>query len=186
MKTEIHANTIHRMCLSVMQAKAYWCSQQPLQRTPDCMITCCRNSMFVSDGYGVERFDLMYNDFIIVGPEDDPAKIAGANDISAALTNIATTGTLFASRGDDSGTHKKEMSLWQTADITPDNKWYRSTGSGMGAQYGVIRVNENQCPNVDVSAAQTFIEWMLSEEGQRFIGGYSIDGQQLFFPNANI
>ncbi len=182
--------------------------------------------MFVSDGYGVERFDLMYNDFIIVGPEDDPAKIAGANDISAALTNIATTGTLFASRGDDSGTHKKEMSLWQTADITPDNKWYRSTGSGMGAtlntgvglgayvmtdratwitygnksnyrilyegdqalfnQYGVIRVNENQCPNVDVSAAQTFIEWMLSEEGQRFIGGYSIDGQQLFFPNANI
>ena len=53
-------------------------------------------------------------------------------------------------------------------------------------QYGVIRVNENQCPNVDVTAAQTFIEWMLSEEGQRSIGGYAIDGQQLFFPNANI
>lgn len=182
--------------------------------------------MFVSDGYGVERFDLMYNDFIIVGPDNDPANIADAKNISTALTQIATKGSLFASRGDDSGTHKKEISLWQAAEITPDNKWYRSTGSGMGAtlntgvglgayvmtdratwitygnksnyrilyegdkslfnQYGVIRVNENQCPNVDVTAAQTFIEWMLSEEGQRSIGGYAIDGQQLFFPNANI
>ena len=182
--------------------------------------------MFVSDGYGVERFDLMYNDFVIVGPDNDPANIADAKNISTALTQIATKGSLFASRGDDSGTHKKEISLWQAAEITPDNKWYRSTGSGMGAtlntgvglgayvmtdratwitygnksnyrilyegdkslfnQYGVIRVNENQCPNVDVTAAQTFIEWMLSEEGQRSIGGYAIDGQQLFFPNANI
>lgn len=182
--------------------------------------------MFVSDGYGVERFDLMYNDFIIVGPANDPAKIAESESITSALTQIATTGSLFASRGDDSGTHKKEISLWQAASITTDNSWYRSTGSGMGAtlntgvglgayvmtdratwitfgnksdyrilyegdqalfnQYGVIRVNENQCPNVDVSAAQTFIEWMLSEEGQRSIGGYAIDGQQLFFPNANI
>ena len=182
--------------------------------------------MFVSDGYGVERFDLMYNDFVIVGPDNDPANIADAKNISTALTQIATKGSLFASRGDDSGTHKKEISLWQAADITPDNSWYRSTGSGMGAtlntgvglgayvmtdratwitygnksnyrilyegdkslfnQYGVIRVNENQCPNVDVTAAQTFIEWMLSEEGQRSIGEYAIDGQQLFFPNANI
>lgn len=91
---------------------------------------------FVADGYGTERTDLMYNDFILVGPADDPAGIAGTDDIQTALTAIAGKGALFASRGDDSGTHKKEMALWAEAGIDPtaaSGAWYRATGSGMGA-----------------------------------------------------
>ncbi|MCB1416195.1 MAG: substrate-binding domain-containing protein, partial [Nitratireductor sp.] len=72
---------------------------------------------FVSEGYGVQRFDLMYNDFVIVGPAGDPAGVKGMNDVKAALTKLAEAKAPFASRGDDSGTHKKEMSLWKTAGI---------------------------------------------------------------------
>ncbi len=88
---------------------------------------------FVSDGFGVQRFDLMYNDFVIVGPKSDPAGISGMSDVKAALKKIADTKSLFASRGDDSGTHKTELALWKKAGIEPDTQWYRSTGSGMGA-----------------------------------------------------
>jgi len=91
---------------------------------------------FVNDGYGVARADLMYNDFVLVGPADDPAGIAGANSVAGAMSAIATSSSLFASRGDDSGTHKKERSLWKEAGIDPaaaSGEWYRETGSGMGA-----------------------------------------------------
>jgi tungstate transport system substrate-binding protein len=91
---------------------------------------------FVEAGYGVERFDVMYNDFVIVGPAADPAKIGGTTDASDALQMIAEGKAPFASRGDDSGTHKKEMSLWQEAGVDPtaaSGDWYRETGSGMGA-----------------------------------------------------
>ncbi|MDH3662131.1 MAG: substrate-binding domain-containing protein [Alphaproteobacteria bacterium] len=91
---------------------------------------------FVEAGYGVERFDLMYNDFVIIGPSDDPAGIKGLADARAALAGIAEVRALFASRSDDSGTHKKEMALWQAAGIDPtgaSGDWYRETGSGMGA-----------------------------------------------------
>ena len=91
---------------------------------------------FVSDGYGVERFDVMYNDFVIVGPASDPAGIAGTPDVVAALKMIFDTSSLFASRGDNSGTHKKELLLWAVAEIDPiaaSGAWYRETGSGMGA-----------------------------------------------------
>jgi tungstate transport system substrate-binding protein len=91
---------------------------------------------FVNAGYGVERFDVMYNDFVIVGPAADPAKVAGMSDASAALRMIAEAKAPFASRGDDSGTHKKELSLWQEAGVdpaAPSGDWYRETGSGMGA-----------------------------------------------------
>jgi tungstate transport system substrate-binding protein len=91
---------------------------------------------FVASGYGIKRFDLMYNDFVIVGPPSDPAKIAGSKDAGAALKKIAAAKALFASRGDDSGTHKKEKALWKAAGINPkaaSGKWYRETGSGMGA-----------------------------------------------------
>ncbi len=91
---------------------------------------------FAEAGHGVERFDLMYNDFVIVGPTDDPAGIAGGGDVLAALSRIAETGSTFASRGDDSGTHKKERALWQAAGVDPSEAsggWYRETGSGMGA-----------------------------------------------------
>jgi tungstate transport system substrate-binding protein len=91
---------------------------------------------FVANGYGVDRQDVMYNDFVIVGPSSDPAGIGGSKDAAAALAKIAESETPFASRGDDSGTHKKELSLWQTAGIDPtgaSGDWYRETGSGMGA-----------------------------------------------------
>ncbi len=92
--------------------------------------------MFVAAGYGVERFDVMYNDFIIVGPPANPAGIAGTKETEAALRKIAETQSVFASRGDSSGTHKKEMRLWKAAGIDPtaaSGTWYRETGSGMGA-----------------------------------------------------
>ena len=91
---------------------------------------------FVADGYGVERFDVMYNDFIIVGPPSDPAGVGGTKDAPAALKQIAEKGAVFTSRGDNSGTHKKEMALWKDAGVDPtkaSGDWYRETGSGMGA-----------------------------------------------------
>ncbi|WP_321504680.1 extracellular solute-binding protein [Breoghania sp.] len=183
---------------------------------------------FVAAGDGVKRYDLMYNDFVIVGPSNDPAGIEGSSDVIAALQKIAETGSKFASRGDDSGTHKKEKSLWKAAGVDPETAsggWYRETGSGMGAtlnaaigmdayaltdratwisfknkgtfeiavqgddklfnQYGVILVNPEKHPNVKAEAGQEFIDWLRSEEGQSLIASYKVDGQQLFFPNAD-
>jgi tungstate transport system substrate-binding protein len=91
---------------------------------------------FVAEGYGVSRHDLMYNDFIIVGPPQDPAEISGGSSVVVALTNIAASETKFASRADNSGTHKKEVSLWKSAMVEPTHssgEWYLETGSGMGA-----------------------------------------------------
>jgi tungstate transport system substrate-binding protein len=182
---------------------------------------------FVAAGFGTERTDLMYNDFVVVGPAADPADVAGMNDVQGALTKIAEAGAPFASRGDDSGTHKAEMALWNSAGVDPTSAsggWYRETGSGMGAtlntgigmgayvitdratwisfenkqdygvvvegdedmfnQYGVIPVNPAKCPSVNVDAAQTFADWLVSDEGQEVIAGYKVKDQQLFFPNA--
>ena len=91
---------------------------------------------FIAAGYGSARHDLMYNDFIIVGPQSDPADLRYAGDVQDALRRIVRRQSNFASRGDDSGTHKKELSLWQMLDISPEalpGGWYRETGSGMGA-----------------------------------------------------
>ncbi len=91
---------------------------------------------FVAEGYGVKRFDVMYNDFVIVGPAADPAGVSGRRDAAGSLKAIADAEAVFASRGDDSGTHKKELSLWQDAGVDVDaasGTWYRETGSGMGA-----------------------------------------------------
>jgi tungstate transport system substrate-binding protein len=96
--------------------------------------------IFVADGFGVERHDLMYNDFVLVGPHADPAGIAGQTDVVKALGAIAWDGHVFASRGDDSGTHKKEISLWRDAMVDPTSAsggWYRETGSGMGATLNI-------------------------------------------------
>lgn len=182
---------------------------------------------FVADGFGTERTDLMYNDFIIVGPKADPAGVAGMTDAQDALAKIADTATPFASRGDDSGTNKKEMQLWADSGVDPkaaSGEWYRETGSGMGAtlnagigmgayvltdratwisfenkqdyeilvqgdedlfnQYGVIPVSPEKCPAVKSEAAQSFADWLLSDEGQEAIAAYKVDDQQLFFPNA--
>ncbi len=86
---------------------------------------------FVAAGYGVNRRDLMYNDFIIVGPKRDPAGIGAVKDPAAALARIAAKEVAFISRGDESGTYKKEQALWRVADIKPQGKWYRSIGQGM-------------------------------------------------------
>ncbi len=183
---------------------------------------------FVAGGHGVSRSDVMYNDFVIVGPAEDPAGISGSSDVKTALAAIEEAGAAFASRGDDSGTHKKELALWKAAGIDPSKdsgKWYRETGSGMGAtlnvavgmgayvmtdratwiafgnkgnyriavegddamfnQYGVIQVNPKACPNVKADLSQSFIDWLISDEGQAAIASYKLEGQQLFFPNAS-
>ena len=91
---------------------------------------------FVADGFGVKRHDVMYNDFVIVGPAADPAKIAGVKDAPEALKKIAEAEAPFASRGDESGTHKTELKLWKDSGIDPkpsSGTWYLETGSGMGA-----------------------------------------------------
>ncbi|TQV77888.1 substrate-binding domain-containing protein [Denitrobaculum tricleocarpae] len=183
---------------------------------------------FVAAGYGVSRADVMYNDFVIVGPAADPAGVSGSSDVKSALSAIKKAGAPFASRGDDSGTHKKELALWKAAGIDPSGdsgSWYRETGSGMGAtlnvavgmnayvmtdratwiafenkgdyaiavegddamfnQYGIIQVSPDACPRVKADLGQTFIDWVLSKEGQTAIADYKRDGQQLFFPNAD-
>ncbi len=183
---------------------------------------------FVADGDGVKRSDVMYNDFVIVGPPADPAGVSGMSDVAAAMAKIAESNAPFASRGDDSGTHKAELRLWKDAGVdvnAASGGWYRETGSGMGAtlntgtgmgayvmtdratwisfgnkgdyqvavqgdakmfnQYGIILVNPEKHPNVKAEQGQKFIDWVLSEEGQSAIASYKIDGQQLFFPNAD-
>lgn len=182
---------------------------------------------FVAAGFGVSRSDLMYNDFVVVGPANDPAGVTGSNSVSESLEKIAAAQALFASRGDDSGTHKAELRLWKATSVNPDESsgtWYRETGSGMGAtlniavgmgayamtdratwtkfgnkgdfqihvegdtrlfnQYGVILVNSQKCPSVNVDAGQKFIDWLVSEKGQNAIASYKVAGNQLFFPNA--
>jgi tungstate transport system substrate-binding protein len=91
---------------------------------------------FVAEGFGVARFDVMYNDFVVVGPRTDPASVQGMTDVAAALAQIAAKQSMFVSRGDDSGTHKLELSLWKAAGINvaaASGTWYREAGTGMGA-----------------------------------------------------
>jgi len=88
---------------------------------------------FVADGFGVNRRNVMYNDFVLVGPEEDPAKIKAVKTATEAFKKISGTQAQFISRGDDSGTHKKEKAIWAEAGITPEGKWYQEAGQGMGA-----------------------------------------------------
>jgi tungstate transport system substrate-binding protein len=101
-----------------------------------------REEAFVQQGFGLERHDVMYNDFVIVGPNDDPAGIGMERTAKAAFTKIAAARTLFASRGDDSGTFSKEQSIWSSAQITAtaELQWYKSLGQGMGET--LIAANE--------------------------------------------
>jgi len=88
---------------------------------------------FVEEGFGVKRFPVMYNDYVLIGPKADPAGVKGGKDITAALKRIADAKAPFASRGDDSGTNKAELALWKAAGIEPKSgKWYRALGQGMG------------------------------------------------------
>jgi tungstate transport system substrate-binding protein len=182
---------------------------------------------FVAEGHGVRRYEVMYNDFVLVGPRSDPAGIGGSKDIVAALKRIFERKAPFASRGDRSGTHFAELQLWKAAgiDIAKEKgAWYRDTGSGMGPtlnaasgmdayalsdrgtwlsfknrgnlvisvagdkrlfnQYGVILVNPARHAHVKQAPGQAFIDWIVSPEGQQAIAAFKINGEQLFFPNA--
>ena len=182
---------------------------------------------FLAEGYGVKRYPVMYNDFILIGPESDPAGIRG-KDILTALQTIKAKAAPFISRGDRSGTNIAELALWKEAGIEIENDkgaWYKEIGQGMGAalntasasnayvlsdrgtwlafqnrgdlailvegdkrlfnQYGVMLVAPAKCPNVKKDFGQQFIDWLVSPEGQKVIAGYKINGQQLFYPNAN-
>jgi len=181
---------------------------------------------FVAEGFGVKRQEVMYNDFVVIGPKADPAKAAG-KDILEGLRRIEAAKAPFVSRGDKSGTHAAELRYWKAAGVDLDKvkgPWYRDTGSGMGPalntaasmnayiladrgtwlsfknrgdlgivvegdqklfnQYGVILVNPAKHAHVKVADGQKFIDWVVSEAGQKAIADYKIGGEQLFFPNA--
>lgn len=182
---------------------------------------------FIADGFGLERLDLMYNDFVLIGPKEDPADVRSAISVVDALGKIFRTQTRFISRGDDSGTHKAELRYWQSSGLNPSafsGVWYLETGQGMGGtlniavqldgyviadrstwlsfgnrvnhdvvfqgdpalfnQYGVIVLNPERCPKIQLDKAQAFVDWLVSAKGQKAIASFRINQQQLFFPNA--
>jgi tungstate transport system substrate-binding protein len=182
---------------------------------------------FLKEGQSLKRYPVMYNDFVLIGPKNDPAGIKGMTDIAQALHTIEAKRAAFVSRGDRSGTHLAELNLWRAAGIDIEKErgsWYKSIGQGMGAalnvaaatdayvlsdratwihfgnkanlqivvqgdrrlfnQYGVMLVNPGKHPNVKAALGQEFIDYLISPQGQRDIAGYTIDGQQLFYPNA--
>jgi tungstate transport system substrate-binding protein len=129
---------------------------------------------FVAKGHGTARFDVMYNDFIIVGPPDDPAGVAGIALAADALAAIAAAGARFASRGDASGTHTKETSLWEAAGITPDPNadWYDSVGQGMGSTLNFA----NEAGAYTLTDRGTYLSQRESLPGLEVVlGGDSID-----------
>ena len=179
---------------------------------------------FVDKGYGVKRYDLMYNDFIVVGPIEDELNLRNETDIKTVLRKIYESQKIFLSRSDNSGTHRKENKLWELANLKPlkySGGWYLETGLGMGAtlniaagknaytvtdratwisfrnksdldilfeghpalfnQYGIIVIDKNFCPNVNISDAEKFVKWLMSEKGQEIIDSFRLGNEQLFF-----
>ena len=182
---------------------------------------------FLADGFGIKRYPVMYNDFVLIGPKGDPAGVKGRNILNA-LQSIKAKAEPFISRGDRSGTNIAELALWKDAGVNlaqEKGPWYKEIGQGMGAalnmasasnayvlsdrgtwlafrnrgdvavvvegdkrlfnQYGVILVNPAKYPSVKKDLGQQFIDWLISAEGQKAIAGYKINGQQLFYPNAD-
>ena len=179
---------------------------------------------FLAEGHGVKRFPVMYNDFVLVGPQERSGRHQGTKDIADALKTIMAKGATFISRGDRSGTHSAELQLWKEAgiDIEKDKgPWYKSIGQGMGAalntaaagnaymltdrgtwipfknkgdlvivvegdkrlfnQYGVMLVNPAK-PDVKKDLGQTFIDCLVSPQGQKDIAGYKVDGAGAVLP----
>jgi tungstate transport system substrate-binding protein len=182
---------------------------------------------FVADGFAAKRFDVMYNDYVLIGPKSDPAGVKG-KDIATALKAIEAKGAPFVTRGDRSGTHAAELALWIVAGIDiarTKGAWYREAKQDMASaldaaraanayvlsdrgswiafrergdldivvegdkrllnQYGVMLVNPAKFPNVKKELGQDFVDWLISPDGQAVIARYKVDGQQLFFPNAD-
>lgn len=97
---------------------------------------------FINEGFGVKRFDVMYNDFVIIGPKGDPAQIQDLNSVTEAYKNIANSRSIFVSRGDQSGTHKKSLEIWRAALVNIESLstiWYREVGAGMGATLNIAK-----------------------------------------------
>lgn len=179
---------------------------------------------FVTSNFGKKRYNLMYNDFVIIGPNDDPANIAGSKSAKEAFKKIAKSKSTFLSRGDNSGTHNKEMVIWKKSQINPlifSGKWYKETGAGQSTtlsmsvamqayaltdrasfisfknknnikilvsdfkslknQYGIIEINEKNCPSSNHKEAKIFLNWILSEKGQRTISNFKLNEEQLFY-----
>ncbi len=131
---------------------------------------------FIRDGFGVNRRNVMYNDFVIVGPKDDPARIR-SNDVLGALKKIAGEKKFFVSRGDESGTHKKEKKLWEAAGMKPQGKWYLETGQGMGATLQIASEKRAYClvDRGTYIAHSGKIELVILCEGdERFFNPYGI------------
>ena len=182
---------------------------------------------FIAERHGVNRRQIAWNDFVIVGPTADPAHIAGGHDAVAALSKIAEAKAAFVSRGDRSGTHALELRLWRMAAVDPKSGaggWYRDIGGGMGQalntatampaytlsdrgtwlsfknkgllailiegnprlinRYDVIELNPDKYPGSRLAAAHRLAAWLASAAGQKAIGDYRIDGEQLFHPSA--
>lgn len=179
---------------------------------------------FVAEGYGLQRYPVMYNDFVLIGPAADPVGVKGKS-IVEALKELASANASFVSRGDKSGTHSAELRYWKEAGVADkQGSGYKACGCGMGPalniassenayvlsdrgtwlnfknrgelailvegdeklfnQYGVIVVNPEKYPHVKAAAAQKFVDWIVSDDGQSTIASYKIGGEQLFFPNA--
>ena len=186
-----------------------------------------REDEFMDAEHGVRREDVMYNDFVIIGPESDPAGIMGLTDAAEAMKMIAESESPFISRGDESGTHTKELSVWKAAGIEPSGAWYISAGQGMGEvitmadeqqaytlsdratylarslaglelvvvtegdpvlfnPYGVIAVNPNKNPNIQIDLANQFIDWIVSLPTQEKISEFGVTefGQSLFIASS--
>ncbi|HSL39352.1 MAG TPA: extracellular solute-binding protein, partial [Desulforhopalus sp.] len=206
-----------------------------------------REEQFVAEGYGTKRYPVMYNDFVLIGPANDPAGVKATTDAAAAFKAIATAAQPFVSRGDDSGTHTKEQEIWRITGLPLEKKsqkivvsdqekeissefpadsaaWYLSIGQGMGKTitfaeekqgytlsdrgtyikyrfgktppvdleivsegdkvlanpYGIIPVNPEKHPHVQIDLATKWVEWLISEKGQQMIADYTLEGQQLF------
>ncbi|MBE0486359.1 substrate-binding domain-containing protein [Marinobacter sp.] len=180
---------------------------------------------FVENGYATERTDVMYNDFVLIGPTNDPASVREAKTAAEAFASIAKAKAAFASRGDDSGTNRAELRLWESAGVELVRDWYRELGSGMGPtlntaaamdayvmsdratwvafgnrqnltllfegddvlfnQYGSLLLSEQRYPHLKHELARQWHSWLISEDGQQAIADFKVNGQQLFFPNAN-
>ncbi|KAF0187778.1 MAG: hypothetical protein FD168_2307 [Desulfobulbaceae bacterium] len=210
-----------------------------------------REMKFVKDGFGTKRYPVMHNDFILLGPVADPAGIKGMKESPAALKKLAMAKAPFISRGDDSGTHTKELDVWKASGVAMADKkitiakdgkdvevaskspadsesWYVSIGQGMGKTltfadekqaytlsdrgtyiaykygkkpalgleilvegdadlanpYGIIPVNPAKFSHVQYDMTMQFVNWLTGEPGQKLIGGFLLEGKQLFFPDV--
>ena len=130
---------------------------------------------FIQHGYGVNRRDLMFNDFILVGPDDDPAGINGMDEVTEAFQAIADTEVTFISRGDNSGTHTKELAIWDEAGIEPGGEWYREAGSGMGE----VLNQANQTPGYTLADRGTFLSQQSGLDISIRVEGPIEDGPEL-------